>query len=221
MIKPLGDSGLAVIFEETISLEVLKQVNSLKYYLEAESFDGILELVASYNSLLIYYDPMAVLYADVKDHVEVLLKKPLIEDQERKVVEIPVLYDGPDLQRVADHTGLTFDEIIDLHTEATYTVYMLGFSPGFPYLGGMNPKLRTPRRTSPRLKIEAGSVGIADMQTGVYSVASPGGWQIIGRTPLKLFDLNREMPTLLDAGDRLHFVAIDQSTYDLLEGTND
>lgn len=221
MIKPLGDSAIIKVFEEKIDLDVLKRVDSLKYYINKDNKEGVCENVPSYNTLLVYYDPLVLSYKDMEDYILKLLEKPLIERSESKIVEIPVLYDGEDMLELMGHTGLSKDEVIDLHTSGEYTVYMLGFSPGFPYLGGMNPKLRTPRRKSPRLKISAGSVGIADMQTGVYSVDSPGGWQIIGRTPLKLFDIEKDQPSLLKAGGRLKFVAIDEETFKVLEENND
>jgi KipI family sensor histidine kinase inhibitor len=128
-----------------------------------------------------------------------------------KIVTIPVHYGGscgPDLQEVAEYHGLTPAEVIALHSAVTYRVYMIGFSPGFPFLGGLDPRLHTPRKKSPREKVPAGSVGIADQQTGIYSLDSPGGWRLIGRTPLKLFDLSREEPLLLGAGDQVLFQPI-------------
>ena len=135
------------------------------------------------------------------------------------LLKIPVLYGndyGPDLEEVAEHNQLSEKEVVQIHTQQPYLIYMLGFMPGFPYLGGLDKKLHTPRRSEPRLKIEAGSVGIANNQTGLYPMDSPGGWQIIGRTPLKVFDLNREPMTMYEAGDYIQFYEIDQEEYDQL-----
>lgn len=136
-----------------------------------------------------------------------------------RIVRLPVCYGGdygPDLQAVCDHTGLSAEAVIERHAAVAYRVYMLGFTPGFPYLGGMDEALKTPRLKVPRLKIPAGSVGIADAQTGVYPQETPGGWQIIGRTPLALFDASRAEPALLAAGDRVRFVPIDATTFEVL-----
>ena len=140
------------------------------------------------------------------------------------LVELPVLYGGfcgPDLSFVAQHAGMTEQQIIDIHSAADYLIYMLGFTPGFPYLGGMDARIAVPRLSSPRVKIPAGSVGIAGEQTGVYPIASPGGWQIIGRTPLKLFDPGREQPFLLSAGQTVRFVPIDEAEYRRLGGSDE
>jgi KipI family sensor histidine kinase inhibitor len=135
------------------------------------------------------------------------------------VIEIPTLYggdSGPDLDYVASHNGLTPEEVVQIHASGTYRIYMLGFTPGFPYLGGMDERIATPRLETPRTKISGGSVGIAGAQTGIYPIDSPGGWQIIGRTPLALYDPQREEPILLQAGESIRFVPIDQETYDRL-----
>jgi inhibitor of KinA len=136
-------------------------------------------------------------------------------------VDIPVCYGGdfgPDLDAVSSHTGLSTEEVVAIHGEPDYLVYMIGFAPGFPYLGGMSERLASPRRESPRAKIPPGSVGIAGSQTGVYPIETPGGWQLIGRTPLRLFRPERDEPSLLRTGDRVRFQAIDRAEYgDLLE----
>ena len=163
-----------------------------------------------YNPALISYDELAQTLQQMAEHIEVL------EIGTKEVVEIPVVYGGeygPDLVEVAEYHQLSPQQVIDMHAEPEYPVYMLGFVAGFPYLGGMNTHLATPRKASPRLKIEAGSVGIAGGQTGIYSVESPGGWQIIGRTPLKLYDGNRPKPVLLSAGQYVKFKPISQAEY--------
>ncbi|MEG2984683.1 MAG: 5-oxoprolinase subunit PxpB, partial [Peptostreptococcaceae bacterium] len=136
---------------------------------------------------------------------------------EKNIVEIPVLYGGefgPDIETVARHNNLSVEEVMDIHSKGEYLVYMLGFTPGFTYLGGMDNKIETPRLEIPRVKIPAGSVGIAGKQTGVYPIDSPGGWQLIGRTPIKLYDINKERPILLSAGDYVKFVPINKAEYE-------
>ena len=213
MIKPLGDSGIIIYFDNEISKNVLSKVHSLKIHIEDTDIKGIDEIVTSYNALAVYYDPMILTYADIKNEIEKLLGKECSESESYEIFNVPVFYEGEDLGDVSKFTGLSKEEIISLHTEAIYTVYMIGFSPGFPYLGGMNKKLATPRREVPRLKIEAGSVGIAGEQTGIYSVDSPGGWQIIGKTPIKLFDINTDEAVLLKSNMRLKFYQISESEY--------
>ena len=160
-----------------------------------------------------YYDPLAVTSGEVRDGIERLLESTEITDAgARHVVHIPTLYGGdmgPDIAFVAQHNGIDEREVVHIHSGADYLVYMMGFSPGFAYLGGLDERLATPRLQSPRTEIPAGAVGIAETQTGVYPMASPGGWQLIGRTPLKLFDPARDRPVLLSAGDYVRFMPID------------
>ena len=177
-------------------------------------------MVPTYRSATVHYLPHLLEYAAL-----VQLLRPLTETQGGAgpfgaPVEIPVLYGGPwgpDLEEVAAHCGMTPEQVIAAHSAPCYRIYMLGFTPGFPYLGGMDPRLATPRRKEPRIRIPAGSVGIAGSQTGVYPIESPGGWQLIGRTPLRLFDLGSDPPILLQAGRSIRFVPIDEPTYHRLE----
>ena len=181
---------------------------------------GIVELVPTYGSLLVVYDQLAVGYAGLIEQLKILaegLEGVVIPD--REVVEIPVVYGGeygPDLGIVAQLNSLSEDEVIKRHSEAEYPIYMLGFVAGFPYLGGMDKSIAAPRKQTPRLKIPAGSVGIAGQQTGIYSVESPGGWQIIGRTPLKLYDADGEKPILLRAGQSIRFKPITEAEYEAM-----
>ena len=212
-----GDSALVIEFGDEISEEVNCKVHTLADALGKSFLLGLGELVPTYRSLLIHYDPLRLSYGEVKAFVSEVLQeceeRPSIE---LRVVEVPVVYGGefgPDIEFVAEHNGLTVEEVIRLHSGATYIVYMLGFTPGFTYLGGLPEVLATPRLPTPRELVPAGSVGIAGAQTGVYPIATPGGWRLIGRTSLKLFDLNREPPVPLRPGDRLRFMPISEEEF--------
>ncbi len=212
-----GDSAVTVEFGSSISLEINGRVQEFRRLLEERALPGVRELVPTYRSLTVYFDPAEV---DAERFVATL--ESLADSTEEraapggKVVVVPVCYGGefgPDMANVAAHNGLLEEDVVRLHTEPDYYCYMLGFTPGFSYLGGMNEKIATPRLENPRTLIPAGSVGIAGSQTGIYPIDSPGGWQIIGRTPLVLFDPLREPPTLLDAGLRVRFEAIPEEEY--------
>ncbi len=186
--------------------------------IEESEIEGALEMVPTYRSLLIYYDPLRVSLAELQDEISGLAIGDGETADEHRIVEIPTLYGGehgPDLEFVAENAGMTESEVVATHSGTDYLVYTMGFSPGFPYLGGLDPKLHTPRLQSPRTLIPAGSVGIAETQTGVYPVASPGGWRLIGRSPLRLFDPHASPPTVINAGDRVRFVPLnDAAAYD-------
>jgi len=191
----------------------------------------MIEYVPAFTNVTIYYDCFQAAkltqdynvlspYEVLKSMVEkILLQINVKEDQVQEIVEIPVCYGGeygPDLEIVAKHNQLTADEVIKIHSDELYLIYMIGFAPGFPYLGGLSDKIATPRRQSPRLKIPAGTVGIAGNQTGVYPIETPGGWQLIGRTPLKLFNPESSTPTLLKAGNYIRFIPISPNEYEQL-----
>lgn len=220
-ILTVGDCAVSVEFGQEISLEINHKVMALKMVLEQKPIRGIVEMIPTYCSLLIQYDPMELRYGQLRDRLEALVTQlDEVEMPPKQVVEIPVAYGGeygPDLGEVARVHNISEDEVIKLHSEPEYPIYMLGFVAGFPYLGGMNKAIATPRKKSPRLKIEAGSVGIAGEQTGIYSVESPGGWQIIGRTPLKLYDVNRNEPVLLKAGQYIKFKPITKEEFRTME----
>ncbi|MFH0902514.1 MAG: 5-oxoprolinase subunit PxpB [Pseudomonadota bacterium] len=224
----LGDRALLLSFAESTSCladqqgideELNDRVHAVAARIRAARLPGIVDLVPAYASLAIHYDPLAWATGGSwpDDVLEATLKQLLAEDIEidsraRRSVEIPVLYGGeagPDLEEVSRYCRLDSAEVVRRHAAGSYRVYMLGFTPGFAYLGGMDPGLATPRRTTPRSKVEAGSVGIAGQQTGIYSLNSPGGWQIVGRTPLSLFDPTRTPPCLLEPGDNVRFVPVD------------
>ena len=175
-------------------------------------------LIPSYRSLLIQYEPLILSTEKLETSLRQLLPGlgEMISPSGR-IVTIPVHYGGsfgPDLSEVAEYHGMTPSEVIALHSAVTYQVYMIGFTPGFPFLGGLDPRLHTPRKKTPREKVPAGSVGLADQQTGIYSLDSPGGWRLIGRTPVKLFDLSREEALFLRAGDRVLFQPITEKEFD-------
>lgn len=209
---PAGDSALVVEFSAEISPAITARVHALARALEDQGRPGLGEAVPTYRSLLLRYDPLTLSYAEVCSlAADALACSQIGEESSSRPVEIPTVYGGdfgPDIGFVAAHNGLTPDDVIRLHSAATYTVAMLGFAPGFPYLSGLPTRLATPRLSTPRQAVPAGSVGIAGSQTGIYPSATPGGWQLIGRTPLALFDPRRDPPALLRPGDRVRFVPI-------------
>lgn len=214
-----GEQGLIVEFGNAIDPAVNARVHRLARALAARGLEGVIETVPTYRSLLVLFDPLILPLERLDSEVEALLADPAVEEAPGvggNTVELPVLYGGefgPDLTFIARHTGLSTEEVIAIHSSSSYLVYMLGFTPGFPYLGGMSSRLATPRLSSPRGKVPTGSVGIAGSQTGVYPVESPGGWRLIGRTPLRLFDLEAEQPFLLAPGDVVRFRPVDEEEY--------
>ena len=209
---PAGDMAMVVELGDAISPQINRKVRSLTDALEQGGIPGVFDFLPTYRSVLVYYDPLQISSSDVQEGIEHLLEITEEEDTgERHIVHLPTLYGGKmgaDIEFVAQHTGINEQELIRIHSGTDYLVYMMGFSPGFAYLGGLDGRLATPRLQSPRTEIPAGAVGIAETQTGVYPMASPGGWQLIGRTPLKLFDPTRERPVLLSAGDYVRFVPL-------------
>lgn len=225
---PLGDAAVVVQFGEVISEATHLAIQAFSAHLARQPFAGLRECVPAFTTLTVYYDPWLVSehgrYPPY-ERVGELLRQRLgtvaasAAPAVLATVEIPVCYGGafgPDLEAVAHHTGLAPAEVIARHTAPDYLVHMLGFAPGFPYLGGLAAELATPRRAEPRPWVPAGTVGIAGAQTGIYSLPTPGGWQLIGRTPLRLFDPAAEPPTLLRAGQRLRFVSITEVDYQRL-----
>ena len=207
-----GDRAMVVELGDSISPETNRRVHGLVRALEGHAIPGIVDLVPTYRSLLVLYNPLLSSFDGLRETVASLDSEAADAGKEEpNVVEVPTVYGGehgPDLDFVAEHNGLSPDEVVEIHSGTDYPVYMLGFTPGFPYLGGMSEKLHTPRLATPRTVTPGGSVGIAEAQTGVYPVQSPGGWRIIGRTPLALFDPEREPPSLLNAGDVVRFVPV-------------
>jgi inhibitor of KinA len=209
---PNGDRMVLVEFADEISPAGHSQVLLLAAALETVSIPGVIEWIPSYRSLGVVYDPKRISYHDLVARLKTLDgSSATLQPVPSTDVEIPVCYGGEmgrDLSFVAQHHQLSLEEVIQIHTDADYRVYLLGFTPGFPYLGGMSPRIATPRLDEPRLQVPAGSVAIGGNQTGIYPTESAGGWRLIGRTPLKLFDLGREAPFLLNVGDSVHFRAI-------------
>jgi inhibitor of KinA len=220
-IKPFGDCGLRVQLGDSISKKINAKVRSLSWFLEKENINGIMEWIPTYTAVSIYYDPYIITFEEIKKYVESMEEKlEKITLPPANVIKIPVLYGGEvgsDLEHVANSNRLSVEEVIRIHTSSDYLIYMMGFTPGFPYLGGMSEKISTPRLKEPRLKIPVGSVGIAGSQTGVYSMETPGGWQIIGKTPVRLYDPDRRKPILLQAGNYIRFVQVTESEYKEIE----
>lgn len=213
-----GDSALVIEFGNEISVDINKKIRKMMDDIRKENIDGIVELVPTYCSLLINYDVLKIDYNTLVEKLKTFLNNDLetAEGEEVTLVEIPTLYNdevGSDLSYVAEHNKLSKEEVIKIHTGTDYLVYMLGFMPGFTYLGGMSEKIATPRLESPRLQIYPGSVGIAGKQTGMYPSMSPGGWRIIGRTPLKLYNPDSDTPVYISSGDYVRYVSISEEEY--------
>lgn len=213
-----GDSAITMEFGNSITDEINRKIRAVTLSIEKSNIKGIIELVPTYRSLMVHYDPLLLKYEELLEILKDLEKKiDIIELPAPEVIEIPTLYGGeygPDIENVAKHNNLTVEEVIKIHASQEYLIYMLGFTPGFPYLGGMDKRIATPRLQSPRTKIPGGSVGIAGEQTGIYPIDSPGGWQLIGRTPLDLFAPNSEEPILLKAGNYISFTSINEDEYE-------
>jgi inhibitor of KinA len=225
-LYPLGDAAIVLQFGEAINRHTHLLIQAFTAALEQQPFPGFREYVPAFTTVTVYYDPWIVSGKGDRDPygcVTALLQQLLLqvkappEEISAHLVEIPVCYGGkwgPDLELVAALNEISPEEVIQLHTGEEYLVYMIGFAPGFPYLGGMNDRIAAARKDKPRSKVPAGSVGIAGNQTGIYPLPSPGGWQLIGRTPLVLFDPSRQSPSLLRAGDHIRFVRISEKEYE-------
>jgi len=210
-----GDRGLMVELGDEVDLAINRRVHALARLIQAEDIAGVEELIPTYRSILVIYDPLILPYDELVERIRGLATEEASSAQVRTVT-LPTCYGGefgPDLEDVARHNGLTTQEVIDIHTSRGYPVFCLGFSPGFPYLGGMSERIAMPRLENPRTKVPAGSVGIAGTQTGVYPSETPGGWRIIGRTPVRLYLPERDPPVLLRPGDVVRFRAIDEEEY--------
>jgi len=214
VFRPMGDRSLLVEIGEKISADVNRRVQELMLRLQQANLPGVRELAPSYRSLLVVFDPLTIAPEKLKAAITDVAARPGgSELPQAKLITVPVFYGGdygPDLEWVAGHLGISTEEVIWLHTETVYRVYMIGFTPGYPYMGELPAALAVPRRSTPRTRVPKGSVGMAQRQTGIYPVESPGGWQIIGWTPIELFDPKRQMPSLLEMGDRVKFESVRQ-----------
>lgn len=217
-LHPVGVSGILAVLGDAISEETGARVAALSAAVRDAHISGVSEMIPAYASLLIKYDPFLTDYAVLADRLRELERHiSSSAAQEGRIVDIPVCYGGKygeDLPFVAHHAGLSEKDVIALHAGRTYRIYMLGFLPGFPYLGGLDSRLFTPRLDTPRTSIPAGSVGIGGQQTGIYPMESPGGWQLIGRTPLTLFSPSQPLPYA--AGDRIRFVPIGEGEFEAI-----
>lgn len=220
-LEAMAEDALLLRFGGVIDISINARVHAAVLHLRNRW--PALECVPAYASLLLRFDPAMWQQIDGRsphqqlgDAVIEALANLSLAPSDSPLIEIPACYDGPDLAPVATLTGLSIDEVVARHCAAEYRVAMLGFAPGFPYLLGLDPALAVPRRTDPRQRVPAGSVAIGGNQTGIYPDELPGGWQLIGRTPLRLFDVNAAAPSLLAAGDRVRFHSIDGATFQQL-----
>jgi len=216
----VGDSAIAVAFGDNIDPFIHDRVMLFREMVERLKIDGVVELVPGYCSLTVYYNPLETGASTLMTRLaQVITRHETDSPPSPRVRVIPVRYGeecGPDLETICRSAGISAEEVIHLHTSRVYRVYMLGFLPGFPYMAEVAPAIAVPRLSVPRRSVPAGSVGIAGVQTGIYPVESPGGWRIIGRTPVQIYDPARRHPFLLAAGDRVRFRAIDRRHFDRL-----
>ncbi|CRF50547.1 Allophanate hydrolase 2 subunit 1 [Helicobacter heilmannii] len=208
--KPCSEDALLVTLGDLIEPSLNARVRLLCEKLKAQKLQGVLEIVPAYASLLVVYDPFICSYTHLVEQVQALsLELSTQEEQEVYLVEVPACYElGLDLQSVAEQTGLSAAQVIERHSGRDYLVYCLGFLPGFVYLGGLDPALKLPRLATPRLEVAAGSIGIANEQTGIYPIASPAGWHILAKTPISLYQPNNEPPVSIFAGDYVRYKPI-------------
>lgn len=218
--KILNEQTIIYYFENEISRSTFNKVQYVVTYIEKQQLTSIIEIVPSYRSIMLTIDttidvPKTVI---AQLNIEALDLNSISKEMEQTcIINIPVLYGdehGPDLEEVAQHNDLSINEVVNIHSSNRYLIYLLGFMPGFPFLGGLSEKIHTPRRNEPRTKIPAGSVGIANNQTGLYPKQSPGGWQIIGQTPIDVFNINREPMCLYQPGDYIKFYSITQEEFE-------
>jgi inhibitor of KinA len=219
-ISPLGDSAVVVALGAGLDATALARVRALAEEIERDRPEGVVDVVPAFASVTVFYEAAHCGgYARLRSEIEARAARAeaALVSLAVRILEIPVCYGGewgPDLGDIAARTGMSPERIVGLHTGADYLVHAIGFAPGFAYLGGLPAALHTPRRATPRTSVPAGTVGIGGAQTGVYPLATPGGWNLIGRTPLRMFDAARAEPALLRAGDRVKFRAIGAGEFD-------
>lgn len=224
----LGDSAVVIEVANAITPDAQKKVQVLSSFFDKHPPSWMIEYIPAFTTVTVFYDPMKLIghiklpcVAVCQELDKLLSSIPEEIEFTSRIIEIPVCYGGefgPDLGFVAEQNGLSTEDVIAIHTAGDYSVNMIGFAPGFPFVGGMSEKIATPRRVSPRVAIPERTVGIAGMQTGVYPIETPGGWQLIGRTPIRLFRPEDEPPSLLRAGDKIVFRSISLEEYNEWEG---
>ncbi len=213
---PSADSAVIVEFGDGIDRSVSDQVLGLAARMRATDVAGVIEVVPTFRSLMVHYDPLRTSSAALIRAIQGLLISRIALDCKRRLWRVPVCYESdfaPDLANVARQTKLALEEIVALHTGTRYHVYMIGFVPGFPYMGDLAQRLVLPRRADPRIRVPPGSVAIATSLTAIYPLESPGGWHLIGTTPTRMFDTHDSPPALLAPGDAVEFEAIDRATF--------
>lgn len=219
-IKPFGDSAILIEWEQCIDADINRQVMALAELLHAAGPEGLLDLIPAYCSLTVCFNPARITYGRLAGWLQENMAGADSQPQTERRLRIPVCYEGelaPDLEEVARYTGLSAAEVIARHCQPSYRVFMLGFLPGFPYLGVLDAALECRRKPSPRARVPAGAVGLAGRQTGIYPTVAPGGWQLIGRTPVRLYNPRADEPFLFQPGDRVGFHPIARPQYDELE----
>ncbi len=209
-IVPLGDAALLVQLGDEIDLAVNQSVHALAELVNISLLEGIIETVTAYSTLLVHYDPLILSFTQIKDHLRAKLSQVNeTKSMKPRQIEVPVRYGGEygsDLEFVASYCNLGVEDVIRVHSERTYTVFMMGFTPGYPYMGKLDDAIVAPRMETPRTRVPAGTVAIAGSQTGIYPIDSPGGWRLIGHTSIRLFDPALESPFLFSPGDEVRFI---------------
>lgn len=227
-IYPCGDHAVTIQLGDKIDASVNQKIIALFKYLSAQKLTGVRDIIPAYHTLTLVYDletlkkkdQANIVYELMSGHLQKAFDVVTINTTTTRSISIPVCYDvslAPDIASLAETNKLSIEEVITLHTNKSYRVYMIGFLPGFAYMGSVDEKINTPRRSQPRTFVPAGSVGIAGEQTGIYPFDSPGGWQLIGQTPVAMFDANKEEPCYLQPGDEVHFYAIDINEFEKMK----
>ncbi|MEP7256066.1 MAG: 5-oxoprolinase subunit PxpB [Ferruginibacter sp.] len=224
-MSPLNETALLVSFDNIIDTTINEKIIALQQSFANNFFAGFEETVPAYSSLAVFYDAVAIkkynpainsAFDFVKEHTEQLIARldDSVIQNDKTIITVPVYYNGDDLDEVVKQHGITVAELIRIHSEKIYRVFMIGFLPGFAYMGKLDERIATPRKPSPRAQVPAGSVGIAGFQTGIYPFSSPGGWQLIGQTPVKIFDNEKINPCLFKAGDNVKFISISKEEFE-------